>query len=373
MFNIAKLWQIYSVIRNIIFDWSGTLVDDLPAVLAATNHVFANSGRPAMSLDEFRAEFCLPFMNFYSKHTPHVPLPKLEEWFHQHFRRVQDLVTDLPHAREFLCYCRERGIRMFVLSTIHEEYFVAHTANNGFGGFFERAYLAVRDKRAKIAEVLRDNNLVPQETLFIGDMQHDIDTARHGGILSCGVLTGYNRINQLMQSDPHVVVEDLAELQKILHANNFEVKATTPLATRPISTVGALIFNSAGKVLMIQTHKWSNLWGIPGGKIELGEAAIDALRREILEETNLEVKNIRFVMVQDCIRSKEFHREAHFVLLNYTCVAKGNIEVKLNDEAHDFRWVSTDEAMTMDLNTPTRILMEKVLASKRRRNGSNHH
>ena len=216
------------MIRNIIFDWSGTLVDDLPAVLAATNHVFAKSGRAPMGLDEFRAEFCLPFTHFYDKHTPHLPLPILEDWFHQYFRQTQHLVTDLPHAHKFLSFCREQGIRMFVLSTIHEEYFVIHTNLNGFGGFFERAYLAIRDKRAKIAEVLVENNLVADETLFIGDMQHDIDTARHGGILSCAVLTGYNRVEQLRASNPHIIVEDLDELRRILVSNGFELPAISP-------------------------------------------------------------------------------------------------------------------------------------------------
>ena len=117
---------------------------------------------------------------------------------------------------------------MFVLSTIHEEYFVIHTNLNGFGGFFERAYLAIRDKRAKIAEVLVENNLVADKTLFIGDMQHDIDTARHGGILSCAVLTGYNRIEQLRASNPHIIVEDLDELRRILVSNGFELPAISP-------------------------------------------------------------------------------------------------------------------------------------------------
>jgi len=44
------------VIRNIIFDWSGTRVDDLPAVWQATNYVLTQSQRPAMSLEQFRAE-----------------------------------------------------------------------------------------------------------------------------------------------------------------------------------------------------------------------------------------------------------------------------------------------------------------------------
>ncbi|HUS34980.1 MAG TPA: NUDIX domain-containing protein, partial [Verrucomicrobiae bacterium] len=106
----------------------------------------------------------------------------------------------------------------------------------------------------------------------------------------------------------------------------------------PITTVGALIFNPAREVLMIRTHKWSNLWGIPGGKIKWGETAKDALLREIKEETNLDVTNIQFAMVQDCIRSKEFFKEAHFVLLNYTCDTNSTAVI-LNDEAEEFQWL----------------------------------
>jgi len=48
---------------------------------------------------------------------------------------------------------------------------------------------------------------------------------------------------------------------------------------------------------MVRTHKWSNLWGIPGGKIKWGEDSITALRREILEETGLAITDIQFVLV----------------------------------------------------------------------------
>src|SRR3954471_8491250 len=121
----------------------------------------------------------------------------------------------------------------------------------------------------------------------------------------------------------------------------------------PISTVGALIFNPARQVLMIRTHKWSNLWGIPGGKIKWGETAEDALRREIREETNLEITNIQFVLVQDCIHSKEFYRDAHFVLLNYTCDTLGAGEnVILNDEAEEYQWLTPAEALHLNLNAP---------------------
>ena len=361
-----------SRLRNIIFDWSGTLVDDLPAVWEATNHVLAQAGRPEMSLEQFRAEFCLPFTIFYDRHVPHIELPKLEEWFHGRFRQVQGSVCELPHAREFLEFCRANGFRTFLLSTVHRDHFQVQSAVTGFDRYLDELYVNVWDKRQKIHEILDDHKLDPDETMFIGDMQHDIETARHGGIHSCAVLTGYNTLDQLRAAKPDVIVEHLRELREILELNDLHIK---PQAKRfeeshaPVATVGGLIFDDTGRVLMVRTHKWSNLWGIPGGKIKWGESSEDALRRELREETNLTVDEIRFILVQDCIHSKEFYRDAHFILLNYTCRAVGEPLVRLNDEAREYRWVTLETALEMPINQPTRRLLLAVAGKGRARDG----
>jgi phosphoglycolate phosphatase len=351
-----------TVIRNIIFDWSGTLVDDLPAVLAATNFVFEQRGVKVMTLDGFRAEFCLPFKNFYDRFVPGVPVAELERIFHGHFARVQEAVVELPHAREFLVFCRKHGIRTLVLSTIHKDYFAAQTAVNGFDKYIDRAYLEIWDKRAKIAELLAENQLAASETLFVGDMQHDIETARYGGILSCAVLTGYNRLDQLRASEPDLMVEHLGELREILTTHQFDLRhrrqgLELEKASHPICTVGAAVFNPAGQVLMVRTQKWSGLWGIPGGKVKLGETLTDALRREIKEETGLDILEITFILAQDCIDSPEFYKQAHFVLLNYACRTEAPAKVTLNDEAQEFRWATPAEALEMPINDPTRVLL----------------
>jgi len=355
------------VIRNIIFDWSGTLVDDLPAVLKASNFVLARAGKAEMSLDEFRAEFSLPFTKFYDRHTPDVPMAQLEAWFHASFSNAQDSVRELPHAREFLEFCRANKLRTFLLSTVHGDYFRTQCGVTGFDAFLDKPYTDVWDKRKKIHDILAKNNLKPGETLFIGDMEHDIETAKHGGVHSCAVLTGYNTLEQLRAAKPDLIVEHLSELRGLLERNHFELHPAVPPTETgfPIATVGALIFNSRNEVLLIRTHKWSNKWGIPGGKIKAGETSEAALRREIQEETGLKISGIRFALVQDCIHSREFYKEAHFVLLNYTCrAAARNPMVILNDEGYDFRWVAPAEALKMKLNTPTKILIRAVLKSK---------
>ncbi len=352
------------MIRNIIFDWSGTLVDDLPAVWEATNYVLTQANRTELSLEQFRAEFCLPFTLFYDRHVPHIPLPQLESWFHSRFRQVQTSVCELPHARDFLEFCRARKLRTFLLSTVHQEHFAVQSGITGFDKYLEKPYISVWDKREKIHEILEENALLPAETMFIGDMQHDIETAQHGGIHSCAVLTGYNTLDQLRAAEPDVIVEHLRELREILEENGLQLKPALKEFEEkhpPIATVGALIFDQRGRVLLIRTHKWSDLWGIPGGKIKWGEASVDALRREIKEETNLEIEDIQFVLVQDCIHSKEFYRDAHFVLLNYRCRCVGEPSVVLNEEGREYRWVELGAGLEMPINHPTRKLLMTVM------------
>ncbi len=168
-------------------------------------------------------------------------------------------------------------------------------------------------------------------------------------------------------SDPDLIVEHLDDLRALLERTEFDwerrkITFEGDAQRQPICTVGALIFDSEKNVLMIRTQKWSNLWGIPtAARSKLGEASLDALRREIKEETSLDVDRVKFVMAQDCVYSKEFYRKAHFVLLNYTCHVRGVATVKLNEEAQEFRWVNPRNALEMELNQPTRTLLETVL------------
>ncbi len=354
------------MIRNIIFDWSGTLVDDLPAVWRANNHVFERAGVEPMSLERFREEFELPFKPFYDRHTPDVPDDQREAWFHGHFPEVIHLIEELPHARSFLELCRRLGIRMAVFSAIAAPQFEYLCAKNGFGEFFEAVELGVRDKRERIADLLTGHGLKPEETLFIGDMQHDVDAARAGGVYACATLTGYNTLGQLRESEPHLIVEHLGELAEILERGELGDRLLGKVdAPGPVATVGGFVFNEANEALLVKTHKWSGLWGMPGGKIRFGEAMADAFVREVVEETGVQVRKADFVMVQDCIEPPEFYRRAHFVLACFVGRCGAEAEVRLNDEARAFRWVKLVDALNLPLNEPSERLVRHLLESGR--------
>jgi ADP-ribose pyrophosphatase YjhB (NUDIX family) len=246
---------------------------------------------------------------------------------------------------------------------VHPALFAQQEKTSGFGPFLDKTYLGAQNKKDLIGQILRENELDPAQTVFIGDMQHDIETAHHGGVKSVGVLTGYDSLDKLRESKPHLIVEHLSELRRHLETNQLRLETgPAPRSAFPIPTVGALIRDDSGRMLLFKTAKWSGMWGIPGGKIEWGEASEAALRREVREETGLEIDRIQFVMVQDSIASTEFYKEAHFILLNYTCLALPDQLVTLNGEAQEFAWVDWEQAFGLPLNTPTRRLLEVVQA-----------
>lgn len=338
--------------RNLIFDWSGTLVDDLGPVLEATNAVLAAKGLAALDREGFRRSFRLPYREFYEEMLPGSPLEELEALFRPAFDAAVTPVTVLPHAREKLDWCAALGVRTFVLTSMDAVAFERQLEEFELRGHFEATYAGVLDKREVIHRILADHRLDPSETAFVGDMVHDVETARHGGISSIAVLTGYTHAEGLAAVRPDMTVPDLGVLRSL-----FSLKRGKE---RPVATVGGLLHDGAGKVLVVRTHKWGHRWGIPGGKIERGETVELALRREMREETGVEIDEIRFAMVQDCIDSTEFLRPEHFLLLNYVARARST-GVVLNEEAQDFMWLLPEEALTMDLNEPTAALIREAL------------
>ena len=121
----------------------------------------------------------------------------------------------------------------------------------------------------------------------------------------------------------------------------------------PTVTVGALIANPQGKILLIKSHKWRNKYVVPGGKIELGEKAEETLKREVREETGLNIYAIKFLCWQEFIFDKAFWKKRHFIFLDYACKTKST-QVKLNDEAQSYIWTTPQQALKLPVEPYTK-------------------
>ncbi len=205
-------------LRNFIFDWSGTLVDDLPPVLEATNAVLTHYGRPVMNREEFLASFELPFTKYYDRVLPGRTMEEVEPIFHAAFARSTEVASILPDTRAFLDLCQQRHYRCFVLSSAHPTHLLAQANDFSLTGYFEKIYAGIRDKRHFIHELLSTHALDPAETAFVGDMTHDIETAHHAQLTSIAVLTGYQNADQLTPFGPHLMVDNLTALSRYLTA-----------------------------------------------------------------------------------------------------------------------------------------------------------
>jgi nucleoside triphosphatase len=114
-----------------------------------------------------------------------------------------------------------------------------------------------------------------------------------------------------------------------------------------VLVVGVLIYNQKNQVLLIKNLKYLDLWSIPSGKVNKGEKVEEAVKREIKEETGLEIDNIEFISIENSIDYKFFPKDKHFVLLNYMARESGG-KLKKSQELIDFIWIDPKEALKRD-------------------------
>lgn len=115
---------------------------------------------------------------------------------------------------------------------------------------------------------------------------------------------------------------------------------------KPVVAVGAIVFDDAGRVLLIQRARppGEGLWTVPGGKLELGETIAQGVAREVREETGLAVE----VGPLACV-VEHMGEGYHFVILDYLARIVGDGEPEAGDDARGARFVTPAELATLPL------------------------
>ena len=105
----------------------------------------------------------------------------------------------------------------------------------------------------------------------------------------------------------------------------------------------AIILNAKGEFLMLQfleNHK--NTWHFPGGRLNVGDQSIEALKREVKEETNIEIYNITPIF------TKVYDQKSPKYAVFFTAKVQEPFEVKISDEHQAYRWFSKDDISYID-------------------------
>jgi len=125
---------------------------------------------------------------------------------------------------------------------------------------------------------------------------------------------------------------------------------------RPIVGVGVALVDD-GEILLIRRGRdpGRGLWAVPGGKIHHGETMKEAARREMLEETGLEVEVGDVVWVGEYIEGDD-----HLVLIDFAGSVIGG-ELRAADDADEARWVPLDEAGSYPLTLTMYDLIDTLL------------
>lgn len=117
---------------------------------------------------------------------------------------------------------------------------------------------------------------------------------------------------------------------------------------------GLMIRNKNGEVFLATGKKWQGRWVVVGGHIEPGETILEGAAREGLEETGLQLKPVEIFHYGEMINPPNFHRPAHFVHFDCLFEAMSDDVRLLDKELTEYKWVTPQEALEMNLNPSTR-------------------
>jgi len=190
--------------KHIIWDWNGTLINDIWLVVEIMNKMLKKRNLPRIDSKKYRNIFDFPVTKYYSKlgfDFSNESFEKLtNEFISEYYQRFNECKL-FNEVKEVLEKIRDRGISQSILSASKEDVLIEKIKYYGIDKYFSRIiglenhYAESKIERGKkwIAKL----NLNPQEVLLIGDTIHDYDVSKHIGCDCLLIANGHHSYKRL--------------------------------------------------------------------------------------------------------------------------------------------------------------------------------
>ncbi len=208
------------MIKNIIFDWSGTLCNDFMQIYKATMVIFEKYGVPKITPEKYKEENKLLYMEFYNKYIPKLTMKEQDKLFRNAIRMVGSPKL-FSGVKDLLEWLYNKGYKMAVLSSSLTSEIKKEIKKSKIGMYFKKVLGDVYDKRKTINALLNSLNFKPKETMFVGDTAHDIETGKNAGVTTVAITWGYQTKERILEAKPDYVIEDISELKSILKSKAY--------------------------------------------------------------------------------------------------------------------------------------------------------
>ncbi|MEV0323499.1 HAD family hydrolase [Streptomyces sp. NPDC050658] len=208
---------------HIVWDWNGTLLHDIHAVIEATNASFAEIGLESITLERYRELYCVPVPKFYERLMGRLPTEA--EWqvmdavFHKHYWARAEGCGLADGAAELLAERRAAGRTQSLLSLAPHEHLVPIVRRHGIEEHFVRidgrmdsSHAGKADRMVRHLAALE--GVAAENTVVIGDAVDDALAAAHVGARAV-LYTGGSHSRGSLAEAGVPVVDSLAEAVEV--------------------------------------------------------------------------------------------------------------------------------------------------------------
>ena len=105
---------------------------------------------------------------------------------------------------------------MIILSSTNQNHIEEKIIENKLNNIFLSVKASVYNKIQVIPELMKKHNFKPEESIFVGDMVHDVETGKAVGIKTIALTWGYNSRSKLLIANPRFLIDNIKEIKEII-------------------------------------------------------------------------------------------------------------------------------------------------------------